>query len=56
MNTEQIKLALKDRRLGMVSKATGLHVNTLRKIRDGKSTDLKHTTVVALSEYLEGKE
>ena len=56
MTVEQIKAALQDRRLSVVSKATSTHYNTIRDIRDGVTKDPKHATVVALSEYLEGKQ
>lgn len=55
MTVEQIREALKDRRLSVVSEKTKTHYNTLRDIRDGVTKDPKHATVVALSEYLEGK-
>ncbi len=53
MTPEEIRSALKDRRLDMVSNATGLHVNTIRKIRDGKSTNSRYETIVILTKYLE---
>lgn len=55
MKIEEIRKALKDRRLNIVSLATGLHVNTIREVRDGKAEDPRHSTVQALSDYLEGK-
>ena len=56
MTVKQISKALQDRRLTVVSKATNTHYNTLRDIRDGVTKDPRHATVVALSNYLEGKE
>jgi hypothetical protein len=53
MTVLEIRKALKDRRLNLVSEATGLHVNTIREIRDGLSTDPRNSSVVALSDYLE---
>lgn len=53
MTIEQIRAALKDRRLNKVAEATGLHVNTIREIRDGKAEDPRHSTVKALTDYLE---
>jgi DNA-binding Xre family transcriptional regulator len=53
MTPEDIRTALKDRRLDMVSNATGLHVNTIRKIRDGKSTNSRYDTIAILTKYLE---
>ncbi len=55
MTLEAIKHALRDRRLSVVSEATGAHYNTLKDIRDGRTTNPKHATVVAVSDYLEGK-
>jgi hypothetical protein len=55
MTPEQISEALKDRRIGMVSAATGLHRNTIQDLRDKKSICPSHNTIRALSEYLEGK-
>lgn len=52
MTVEAIKQALKDRRISLVSKATGLHYNTLRDIRDNPNADPKASTIKAISEYL----
>jgi len=54
MTIEDIRRALQDRRLGMVSEATGIHYNTLKSIRDGKTTDPKASTARILSQYLQG--
>ena len=53
MTVLEIQKALKDRRLKVVSQATGLHVNTIRKVRDGMTTDPRSTSFILLSEYLE---
>ena len=53
MTVLEIQKALKDRRLKIVSKATGLHVNTIRKVRDGMTTDPRSTSFILLSDYLE---
>lgn len=55
MTLEEIRKSLQDRRLSIVSKATGLHYNTLRNIRDGKSSHVRHSTVEILSKYLKGE-
>ena len=55
MNIEQIRKELQDRQLHKIAKATGLHVNTIRGIRDGFITDPRLSTVQALADYLEGK-
>jgi len=53
MTVLEIQKALKDRRLKVVSRATGLHVNTIRKVRDGMTKDPRSTSFILLSEYLE---
>jgi len=53
MTLEQIRASLRDRKPGVVAKATGLHYNTIRKIRDRKDHNPSYKAVVALSEYLE---
>jgi len=55
LSVTEIRNALQDRRLGIVAKATGLHYNTLRDIRDGTATDPRSSTVTVLSDYLEGR-
>ena len=49
----EIRKRLQDRRLDLIAKATGLHVNSIARIRDGKNLDPKHSTLEALSAYLE---
>ncbi len=48
----EIRTALADRRLNVVAKATGIHVTTIARIRDGVSLDPKSSVVAALSAYL----
>jgi DNA-binding Xre family transcriptional regulator len=55
MTVEQVAKALKDRRMDMVSDATGLHENTIRAIRDGHTKDPSFGTMQRLCDYLEGK-
>lgn len=52
---EEIRRRLQDRRLDAVAEATGLHPNSIARIRDGKNTDPKHSTLAALSAYLEAR-
>lgn len=52
MTLKEVQDALKDRRLSMVADATGIHVNTIRAIRDGK-TDPSYSNVSKLAEYLQ---
>jgi hypothetical protein len=56
LTVEQVSKALKDRRMDIVSTATGLHVNTIRAIRDGNVKDPSFGTMQRLSDYLEGKQ
>lgn len=53
---EWIKKSLADIMPSKVAAATGLHVNTIAGIRDGRITDPKLSTVQALSAYLTDRE
>lgn len=53
MTLNDIRLALIDRRIGLVAQATGLHVNTIRDLRDSENTNPSYRVLVALSDYLE---
>ena len=55
MSLQQIRDALADRRLDIVAKATGLHANSVGRIRDGRNVNPKASTLEALSRYLEAK-
>jgi hypothetical protein len=48
----QIRAALADRRLSVVSKVTGIHQNTLREIRKNAECNPTHRILSALSDYL----
>lgn len=52
LTLEQIKEALRDRRPGMVAKATGLHFNTVRDVRDNPNANPTYKVLKALSDYL----
>lgn len=54
MTIEAIRLALRDRRISMVSLATGLHINTIKGIRDNEGANPTYKVLKALSDYLEG--
>lgn len=49
-----IRQGLADRRPGIVAKRTGLHINTVIKIRDGKEVNPKLDTLTRLASYLIG--
>jgi hypothetical protein len=53
MNIDKMKRLLADRRLDIVSEATGVHVNTIARIRDGKTDNPSHKSFEALRRYLE---
>jgi hypothetical protein len=52
LTLEQITASLQDRRAAVVAKATGIHYNTVRKLRDGAQINPTYSTLVALSNYL----
>ena len=53
MTLNDIRIALQDRRIGLVAQATGLHVNTIRDLRDGENANPSYRVLAALSDYLE---
>jgi transcriptional regulator with XRE-family HTH domain len=55
MTLDKIMGALADRRLDVVSEATGVHRNTLSAIRSGKLKNPSYATVKAISDYLTGQ-
>jgi hypothetical protein len=50
---EQIRTQLQDRRLGMIVKATGIHYNTLKDIRDNADANPTYKVLALLNDYLE---
>ena len=53
LTLDKIKHLLADRRLDIVSKATGIHRNTLSGIRDGRMKNPTYDTLRKLSEYFD---
>ena len=53
MSLEQIRDALKDRRIDIVARAAGVHPNTVRDLRDNPKANPTWRTLDALSRYLE---
>lgn len=49
MTIDKIRKALKDRRLSSISRQTGLHQNTIAKIRDGVTSDPSLETIEKLT-------
>jgi hypothetical protein len=52
LTLEQIRHALRDRRPGMVAEATGLHLNTVRDVRNNPNANPTYKVLKALSDYL----
>jgi transcriptional regulator with XRE-family HTH domain len=50
-----IRSALADRRVSIVSERTGLHPNTIARIRDGKNENPTLETLNKLATYLVGE-
>lgn len=53
LTLQQVRKSLSDRQLSKVSKATGIHYNTLREIRDNPDANPTYKVLSALSKYLE---
>ena len=56
LTLEQIREALRDRRPNMVAEATGLHLNTVRDVRDNPKANPTYKVMKALSDYLTRRE
>lgn len=54
LTLEQIRNKLQDRRLGLIVKATGLHYNTLREVRDNLEANPTYKVVKLLNDYFSG--
>lgn len=55
LTLDQIRAALRDRRLAKVAEATGLHYNTIREVRDNPKANPTYKVIKVLSDYLEGR-
>ena len=55
VEVEWIRQGLADRRPGIVADCTGLHVNTVIRIRNGKEKNPKLETLNRLATYLTGE-
>ena len=49
---DEIRRELTDRSPSKVAQATGLHYQTIRRIRDNQDRNPTYATLLALSEYL----
>lgn len=54
MNLDQIKKALKDRRLTVIAEATGISYGTLLAIRDNPGANPGVKTLKVIEDYLKG--
>jgi hypothetical protein len=52
MTLEEIRRKLQDRRVSIISRETGLHYNTVRDVRDGRSQNPSYRVIEALNAYL----
>lgn len=52
LTIDKIRALLADRRLDIVSEATGVHRNTLARIRSGENENPHYDTIAKLSAYL----
>lgn len=53
MTIDEIKVAMKDRRVAVVADATGLSRQTIYTLLKGENSKALRSTVMALSNYLE---
>ena len=54
MDVTELREALQDRKLNVLAEATGVHVNTLSELKNGRATNPKLSTLKALSDYFNG--
>jgi ribosomal protein L10 len=54
LTLDQIRDKLQDRRLGLIVKATGLHYNTLREVRDNLEANPTYKVIKLLNDYFSG--
>jgi transcriptional regulator with XRE-family HTH domain len=52
MTIDEIREALRDRKLTLVAQATGLHENTIYRIASGRNQNPSYDTIRKLVEYL----
>ncbi|WP_313589194.1 hypothetical protein [Aquidulcibacter sp.] len=54
MSLEDIRAALRDRKISVVARATAIHPNTIRSILNDPEANPTHRVVKALADYLSG--
>ena len=52
LTIQQIRDALRDRRISMVAAATGLHYNTIKNVRDNVNSNPSYKVLKKLTDYL----
>lgn len=55
MKLDEIRRALQDRNLSIVSQRTGLHYQTIWRIARGARSDFSYDTISRVSDYLSQK-
>jgi N-acetylmuramic acid 6-phosphate (MurNAc-6-P) etherase len=55
LDLETIRAKLADRRLSVISEATGLHRNTIARVKDGTQPNPTYYVLSRLSDYLEAR-
>jgi len=55
LELKDIARRLQDRNLTHVARETGLSVKTVSRVKTGAGTNVTYNTLMALSEYLEGR-
>lgn len=56
MTLEQVREALKDRRLSVVARETDLAYDTVWRVASGHMRQVRYETIKAISDYLEDKQ
>jgi aspartokinase len=54
MTLEQIRAALKDRKISVIARVTNIHPNTIRNIINKTEANPTHRVIKALTDYLSG--
>lgn len=52
MSLEQIRAALKDRKISVIARATKIHPNTIRNIVNNVEANPTHRVIKSLTDYL----
>ena len=55
MTLEEIRHELTDRKAMAVARATGLHFQTVRRVRDGQTANPSAETIRALTAYIKAR-